>query len=59
MPVTIHGYNGNVGIGTSSPDAILDVEKSHTDYTTSFMRLTNPSANANNSNFFCIKILYL
>jgi hypothetical protein len=35
---------GNVGIGTASPDAILDVEKSHTVHTDSFVRLTNTSA---------------
>src|SRR3989344_4341327 len=35
---------GNVGIGTTSPDTLLDVEKSHTDHTTSFMRLTNSSS---------------
>jgi hypothetical protein len=35
---------GNFGIGTSSPDARLDVESSHTDHTTSFARLTNTSA---------------
>ena len=40
----IDGSTRYVGIGSASPDAILDVEKSHTDFSTSFMRLTNSNA---------------